>query len=130
MKNLMTAKKEANESYKQLVSSLDFVINTLNEMARTDERVKTWFDESGINVRPRQKKHEKEGKIYLTADIIIEAWDKELKDDEHLYRLVKGEKRVVDKFSAWLVMTMCSKYLRVKNAVKKQKAERKSKENK
>lgn len=131
MKTLFNAKKEANASYKQLVNSLDFVIDTLNDMARTDNSVKLWFEQSGLNVRPRQKKHEKEGKAYLTPERIINAW--ECKDEEgNLCKIVKGEKRIVEKFSAWVVMTMCAESLskeRVKKEVKKQKEARKNNSN-
>ena len=120
--NLMQVKINANASYKQLVNSLDFVIDTLNDMARTDERVKMWFDETGVNVRPRQKKHEKEGKFYLTAERIIKAW--ECKDEEgNLCKVVKGKKRVVTKFSAWVVMTMCAKSLKEKTKLERAKKE-------
>jgi hypothetical protein len=106
-KNLYKAGLEINKVAKAYVQSLNVVVSNINELAKSDASVKSWFEECGISIRPKEKKNEKKDKVYLSADLIIKAWNKDLTIDGLPAYKVKGELRLKEKFSTFDVIKNC-----------------------
>lgn len=123
---------EVNKVCKAYVNSLEVVVNNINELAKSDSSVKSWFEECGISIRPKDKKNEKKDKVYLSADLIIKAWNKELTIDGLPAYKVKGELRLKEKFSTFDVIKNCYRmYAEVAlEAKRKEREAKKAKETK
>lgn len=123
---------EINKVCKAYVSSLEVVVSNINELAKTDTGVKAWFDECGISIRPAQKKNEKKDKVYLTPELIIKSWNKELMIDGKLAYKVKGELREKVKFTPFDIIKGCYRmYAEVAlEAKRKEREAKKAKETK
>ena len=100
----------ANKAYKVNTAELQFVVETINAFARKkDPEICAFFKAQGIDFMPAEKRNMKDGKRYLTADVVLAGWESELvtidENGNKVYnRRVKGELRPVTKWSAFVVM--------------------------
>lgn len=96
----------ANKAYKEHISALSTVIDTMNALAHiSGSDVSKWFDSIGLDRKPKNNKL-KDGATYLTSELVYKYWA--CKDDEgNLCTLVKGEKRIVKTYSAFGVIKAC-----------------------
>ena len=123
---------EVNKVCKAYINSLEVVVANINELAKSDSSVKQWFEECGISIRPKDKKNEKKDKVYLTPELIIKSWNKELTIDGLPAYKVKGELRLKEKFSTFDVIKNCYRmYAEVTlEAKRKEREAKKAKETK
>ena len=101
----------ANKAYKVNVAQLQFVVDTINAFARKkDPEICAFFKAQGIDFMPAEKRNiKKEGKRYLTPEVVLAGWKTELvtidENGNKVYnRRIKGELRPVTKWSAFVVM--------------------------
>lgn len=99
----------ANKAYKVNTAELQFVVDTINAFARKkDPEICAFFKAQGIDFMPCEKRNMKEGKRYLTPEVVLAGWKSELVTIENgnkVYnRRIKGELRPVTKWSAFVVM--------------------------
>lgn len=100
----------ANRAYRVNTAELQFVVDTINAFARKkDPEICAFFKAQGIDFMPAEKRNMKDGKRYLTAEVVLAGWKTELvtidENGNKVYnRRIKGELRPVTKWSAFVVM--------------------------
>lgn len=100
----------ANKAYKVNTAELQFVVDTINAFARKhDPEICAFFKAQGIDYMPAEKRNMKDGKRYLTAEVVLAGWKTELvtidENGNKVYnRRIKGELRPVTRWSAFVVM--------------------------
>ena len=106
-----------NAVAKEYVNSLNVVVENINNLAKLEteegKSVKAWFESVGISIRPREKKNERADKVYLSADLIIKAWNPDLMIEGVPAYKVKGELRPKVKYSTFDVIKGCYSMYRV-----------------
>jgi hypothetical protein len=114
----------ANNAVKNQIQSLDFVVKTINDLAREKGNdVSAYFDAVGLDRMPKSGAPSAKG-VFLTTDLVVKYWD--CKDtDGNLCRKTKEGLKAVEKFTPFGVIKAIYN-LNKENVSKERKAVKKS----